>query len=351
MNAVEISVNPERSWNCPLLQQLRWSYLHSDSSEVMRCQQLLLNAEVDPNMCMNTSSGCSVFMNVVRYSPIVGAFPQYMNVQAHANYVKESVQMYMNFTGHLIDLECSDALGSTALLIALQAVYHFPKSGKDELNKVTLLLDRGADVMAQDHFGKGVFHQFFPYEDCASDLGDDVWFNNEMFTEDVAWIERHELMGTLRLLLKRGADKHAIDSNGCSVSQAAYGAGLGAVWYGALIDAGFDAEEIFSHLYEEVPEARCFCGRPRAQKRLYARDRPCEVHVKDILNCTHNEEFRERGNGIDEPSSMIGCEASARVSPVSHKDNEYGSYADWGIADSDKTRFERTASPILEGSW
>lgn len=318
----------------------------------MRCQQLLLDAEADPNMCMNTTSGCSVFMNVVRYSCIVRAYPHYTNVQAHADDDKESVRMYMNFTGHLIDLECRDALGSTALLIGVDTLYNLlPKFGEDVLHKITLLLDRGADITAQDDSGKGVLHHLFRYEDCAFESGGDVCFESDMFTENVAWIEPHELMGTLSLLLQRGADIHAFDSSGCSVSHAAYGAGLGAVWYGALLDAGHNAEETFSHLYEEFPEARCPCGRPRAQKRLYDRSWPLEVYVKDILDCTHNEEFRESGKGLDVGSSTIDGKRSDGVSPVSQKDHGYEIDEDWGIEASDPMAVEGSASPILEGSW
>lgn len=73
--------------------------------------------------------------------------------------------------------------------------------------------------------------------------------------------------------------------------------------------------------------------------------------MKDILDCTHNEEFRERGNGLDVGSSTIDGKRSDGVSPVSQKDKGYEIDEDWGIEASDPIAVEGSASPILEGSW
>lgn len=259
--------------------------------------------------------------------------------------------MYMNSTCSLINLEDADALGRTALFIALDGLYEVHQSSlsrKDILEKVAFLLDRGADITARDHIGKGVLHYVLHRESCwPSDLGR-IEFIQEF--EHYNWARREDIMPLLRLLLARGAGPHAIQKNGCSVTEAAYKTGSGHMWYEALFDAGFDAEEVFAQLYEDVPEARCSCGQLRAQKMsFYHYDG--NLHVENLPDCIHVKKLQEIGKGHDEVSSMGYCERSGSLSPGSRGDTDEMGPEDWGIEDSDEMGLEGTASPILEGAW
>ena len=239
--------------------------------------------------------------------------------------------MYLDLAGPLIDLEERDERGCTALLVALEAHSFI-------LKKATLLLDRGADITARDFKRRGCLHYWFSVPRSS-------WFEHR---------RGHGAMDMARLLLNRGADVNAVDSYGCSVTEAAYQSGLAAAWEAALIHGGFDVKEMFAQLYQDFPAARCSCGRPRAQKMT--QDSYSRIRWRYEEYCAHVKECEETGKEYDGHLGTEGHENPGKGSLGLLKGVHCESDEDWDTADdsyssSDDTQLEGTASPILEGSW
>ena len=200
--------------------------------------------------------------------------------------------MYMNSMNSFINLEDSDSVGRTALLIALDEAHNFPRFAQYMFDKIAFLIDRGADITARDHDGRETLHYLFPchHHHCYR-LGDDDYINRQGY------------VSAMRLLLERGADIHAVDMSGCSVTQAACEAGLGAVWQQALIDVGFDAIGLFSQFYKDFPDAQYTCGRPRAQ--MWRKDSFRQQYRMNGRVCYHLEEGQRMVSCFHEDSSKV----------------------------------------------
>lgn len=82
----------------------------------------------------------------------------------------------MNSAGPLISLEGTDSEGRTALLMALDGKHAYHDISQCIPEKVSYLLDCGADITVRDHYRRGVFHYLFQPHYRYFGLSGDNWY-------------------------------------------------------------------------------------------------------------------------------------------------------------------------------
>jgi ankyrin repeat protein len=147
---------------------------------------------------------------------------------------KDSIFLYLDKGYEKLDLEQRSWDGMTCLLLALS----FPMG--DTISNIFLkvgnLLDRGASASATDGNGKSCLHLLLAY-----DYQDYKYWDVLGDGED-----KHSLECTLVELINAGADVHAVNHQGKTVSDVAREYNNGEFWKAALEEFGYNADEVMS---------------------------------------------------------------------------------------------------------
>jgi hypothetical protein len=147
---------------------------------------------------------------------------------------KESIFLYLDKGYEKLDLEQRSSDGMTCLLLAVS----FPL-GNNLSNiflKVCNLLDRGASTSATDDNGESCLHLLLSYDY----QGDKYW---DFFGDGD---DKYYLEGALIELINAGADVHAVNHQGKTVSDVAREYNNGEFWKAALEECGYNADEVMS---------------------------------------------------------------------------------------------------------
>jgi hypothetical protein len=147
---------------------------------------------------------------------------------------KESIFLYLDKGYEKLDLEQRSSDGMTCLLLAVS----FPP-GNTCLNifrKVCNLLDRGASASATDDNGESCLHLLLSC-DYQSDEDRDLFGDGD---------DKYYLEGALIELINAGADVHAVNHQGKTVSDVAREYNNGEFWKAALEQCGYNADEVMS---------------------------------------------------------------------------------------------------------
>lgn len=105
-----------------------------------------------------------------------------------------------------------------------------------------------------------------------------------------------------------------------------------------MIDAGFDATEIFAPLYEDFLTAQCSCGRTQTQRPLEAARVEGYNLPGDVPYCTHAERSGELEEGCHTGSTRYSYGTMVRNSSVFHEGMDQESDEGWGNTDTKETQ-------------
>jgi hypothetical protein len=147
---------------------------------------------------------------------------------------KASIFLYLDKGYEKLDLEQRSSDGMTCLLLAVS----FPMG--DSLSNIFLkvcnLLDRGASASATDDNSESCLHLFLSYDYQGYEYWD-LFGNGD---------DKYYLEGTLVELINAGADVHAVNHQGKTVSDVAREYNNGEFWKAALEWCGYNADEVMS---------------------------------------------------------------------------------------------------------
>ena len=174
--------------------------------------------------------------------------------------------------------------GRTPLLVAL-----IP-DGNIEPSTIRLLLQRGANIAARDHDGGTCLHLVF---------------------KSARTIER--LKDSLCLLVRAGADIHAIDEENHSVSEWAIKFQLWHIWESVLRACGKDIDQIKTEMREKgcrlpVPGDPDYCYSEEDDRYSEAGDHQHDTYPPG--DCDEIDDFQE-GSESDSDCSTGGAELSS----------------------------------------
>ena len=133
--------------------------------------------------------------------------------------------MYLRHGRDYIDLEEQDDYGRTPLLQMLGEPQFYFDIEDDIFRKLQILLDHGADIDGRDDEGRTCLHT--------------VLHNFTM-------ISFPSVMKVLTYLIRMGADVHAVDNKGVSVTEHAHLRRVGRKWEEALKECELDVQEVYT---------------------------------------------------------------------------------------------------------
>ena len=147
---------------------------------------------------------------------------------------KESIFLYLDKGYEKLDLEQRSWGGMTCLLLA---VSFLPGNNLSNIFlKVCNLLERGASASATDDSGKSCLHLLLSY-DYQGNEGWDLFDDGD---------DKYYLESALIELINAGADVHAVNHQGKTVSDVVREYNNGEFWKAALEECGYNADEVMS---------------------------------------------------------------------------------------------------------
>jgi hypothetical protein len=146
-----------------------------------------------------------------------------------------SIFLYLDKGYEKLDLEQRSPDGMTSLLLAVS--YPIGNTPSNLFLKVCNLLDRGASASAtDDNNGESCLHLLLSYDYHGYEYWGDFGDEEDKYCLEAALVE----------LINAGADVHAVNHQGKTVSDVVREYNNGEFWKAALEKCGYNADEVMS---------------------------------------------------------------------------------------------------------
>ena len=183
------------------------------------------------------------------------------------------------------------------------------------VRKIQILHSYGVDIHSKDRYGQGCLHTLLSMSIIYDVLQDEVKDNAMVIT------------GSLSHLISMGADIHAVDKAGWSVTETAHKNRLGRLWEAALERSGLDVQQVYLDDHHSTIQYSDDIYAPdkdhqrqvRLLERAYYDSEDIDAWYRDSLLSAHLHRSENARGRVFDPSSTESSEHDSEASEWSEE--------------------------------